>query len=280
VILCAFSLNNVKLMLNSGIGRAYDPATRQGTVGRNYTYQMLAGVTVFYPEDININPFMGGGALGTMIDDFNGDNFDHTGLGFVGGGYIAAWTSTGRPIEYHPAPPGTPRWGLGWKQAVRRHYNHTVVLEAEGSSMPTPANYLSLDPTYRDAYGQPLLRITFDFPENDLRMSNYVTDRAVEIGRIMGGEIISTAYRETPYSIVPYQTTHPSGGAAMGDDPATSAVNRYLQSWEVPNVFVQGASVFPLKAGKDVTGTLGALAFWSAKAIREQYLKSPGPLVQ
>jgi gluconate 2-dehydrogenase alpha chain len=66
----------------------------------------------------------------------------------------------------------------------------------------------------------------------------------------------------------------------MGPDPTTSAVNRYLQSWDVPNVFVQGASASPLKAGKDVTGTVGALAYWSAKAIREQYLKQPGPLVQ
>jgi gluconate 2-dehydrogenase alpha chain len=280
VILSAFSLNNVKLMLNSGIGRAYDPATGEGTVGRNYTHQTQAAATVFYPEDININPYMGAGALGTMIDDFNGDNFDHSGLGFVGGAYIAAWTHSGRPIEYHPAPPGTPRWGLGWKQAVRRHYNHTVVLEAEGNSLPTATNYLSTDPTYRDAYGQPLLRITFDFPENDLRMSRYVVDRTVEIGRLMGGEVVSPGYRFGPYSIVPYQTTHPSGGAVIGADPTTSAVNRYLQSWDVPNVFVQGASAFPQKAGKDVTGTVGALAYWSAKAIREQYLKQPGPLVQ
>jgi gluconate 2-dehydrogenase alpha chain len=107
-----------------------------------------------------------------------------------------------------------------------------------------------------------------------------VVDRTVEIGRLMGGEVVSPGYRFGPYSIVPYQTTHPSGGAVIGADPTTSAVNRYLQSWDVPNVFVQGASAFPQKAGKDVTGTVGALAYWSAKAIREQYLKQPGPLVQ
>jgi len=280
VILCAFSLNNVKLMLNSGIGQAYDPATGQGTVGRSFTYQMISSATVFYAEDVNINPFMGAGALGMMIDDFNGDNFDHTGLGFVGGAYIAAWTNGGRPIEYHPAPPGTPRWGLDWKRAVRRHYNHTVVLDVEGNSMPTPTNYLSADPTYSDAYGQKLLRITFDFPENDVRMARYVTDRAAEIARLMGGQLVVPSYRTAPYSINPYQTTHPSGGAVMGTNPATSAVNRYLQSWDVPNLFVQGASAFPLKAGKDVTGTVGALAYWSAQAIRQQYLKSPGPLMR
>jgi gluconate 2-dehydrogenase alpha chain len=77
-----------------------------------------------------------------------------------------------------------------------------------------------------------------------------------------------------------YQTTHISGGAIMGEDPNTSAVNRYLQSWDVPNVFVPGASAFPQGLGYNPTGMVAALTYWSAKAIREQYLKNPGPLVQ
>jgi gluconate 2-dehydrogenase alpha chain len=40
-----------------------------------------------------------------------------------------------------------------------------------------------------------------------------------------------------------------------------------------------GATAFPQNAGYNPTDTLCALAFWSAKAIREQYLKHPGPLV-
>jgi gluconate 2-dehydrogenase alpha chain len=146
--------------------------------------------------------------------------------------------------------------------------------------MPIRGNYLSADPTYRDAYGQPLPRFTFDFPENDIRMARFVTDRTVEIARIMGGKIVSPAYIERPYSIVSYQTTHNCGGAVMGSDPTTSAVNRYLQSWDVSNVFVQGASAFPQNPGYNPTGTVVALAYWSAKAIREQYSRSPGPLVR
>jgi gluconate 2-dehydrogenase alpha chain len=40
-----------------------------------------------------------------------------------------------------------------------------------GSSVATRWNYLDLDPTYKDAWGLPLLRMTFDFPENDIKMS-------------------------------------------------------------------------------------------------------------
>src|SRR3546814_7404318 len=103
----------------------------------------------------------------------------------------------------------------------------------------------------------PLLRMTFDFPENDRRMSEYVTDRAVEIGQRMGGQPVEADRLDKRYSIVPYQTTHNTGGAIMGEDPRTSVVNRYLQSWEVPNLFVMGACVYPQNPGYNPTGTVG-----------------------
>jgi gluconate 2-dehydrogenase alpha chain len=65
----------------------------------------------------------------------------------------------------------------------------------------------------------------------------------------------------------------------MGDDPKTSALNTYLQSWDVSNLFVLGATAYPQQAGYNPTNTLCALAFRTADAIRNQYLKSPGPLV-
>jgi gluconate 2-dehydrogenase alpha chain len=279
VILSAFAFHNPRLMLLSGIGRPYDPCTGEGVVGKNYCYQTMSSVTLFYDESVNLNQFMGAGALGTVTDDYAGDNFDHSKLGFIGGAYVAAYTTGARPIELHPVPPGTPRWGLAWKEAVARHYNHTGGLQCHGQSNAARANHVDLDPTYRDAFGQPLLRMTFDFPENDVRMSNYVADRAGEIARRMGAQQVVVNHRSTPYSVVPYQTTHNTGGAIMGANPRESAVNRYCQSWDVPNVFVTGTSVFPQNASYNPTGTVGALAYWTAAALRDRYLKIPGPLV-
>lgn len=65
----------------------------------------------------------------------------------------------------------------------------------------------------------------------------------------------------------------------MGSDPRSSALNKFLQSWDVPNVFVMGAGAFPQNLGYNPTGTVGALAYFSAHAIRTQYLCNPGPLV-
>src|ERR1700743_3877659 len=124
------------------------------------------------------------------------------------------------------------------------------------------------------------MRLTIDFHDNENKQNSVLTDKFAEIFRAMGATQLSKEYRKGPYDITDYQTTHLCGGAVMGISPTTSALNRYLQSWDVPNLFVMGASAFPQNAGYNPTGTVAALAYWSAKAIREQYLKNPGPLMK
>ena len=278
VLVCAFAFNNVHLMLLSGIGRAYDPKTRQGTVGRNYAYQTYSSIQLYF-DDKNFNPFISAGALGQSADDFNGDNFDHARLNFVGGAGITCQPTNGRPLANLPVPPGTPRWGALWKEQVKKNYLRSFGFASQGSSHSAHANYLDLDPTYTDRFGRPLLRMTFDFPENDARMSNYITDKMEPIAKAMHPRQYVVNRIATPYSVVPDQSTHNTGGAIMGTDPTLSAVNKYLQSWDVPNVFVIGASAFPQNPGYNPTGTVGALAYWVADALSSKYLKSPGPLV-
>ncbi|MEK2645283.1 GMC family oxidoreductase [Bdellovibrio sp. BCCA] len=279
VLVTAFAVNNVRLLLLSGIGQPYDPQTEKGVVGRNYAYQTMSSAQVFYDENVNINPFMASGANGTMIDDFGGESFDHGPHKFIGGAYVGSIMTNGRPIEFHPTPPGTPAWGLEWKKAVAKHYNHTVALNIHGSSSSSRWNYLDLDPTYKDAWGLPLLRMTFDFPDNDIRMAKFVTEKTKKIGEAMGGKTVVATARQKPWNTTVYQTTHTTGGTVMGNDPSTSVVNRYLQSWDVPNVFVIGASNFPQNAAYNPTGTVGALIYWCLDALKEKYLKKPGPLV-
>lgn len=280
VLLCAFQLFNVHLLLVSGIGKPYDPKSGEGVIGRNYSYQVTSTVDGYFP-DKNFNPFVASGAIGMTIDDFNGDNFDHSGLGFVGGGYIGAVMTNGRPLQSLPraAPPGTPSWGADWKRAIADNYLSSYTFATHGANYSYRQNYLDLDPTYKDAFGRPLLRMTFDFHDNDHKMSAYLTDRLAEIVQKMGPKQIRKNPREGTYSVVPYQTTHTIGGAIMGTDPTRSALNIYQQSWDVSNLFVFGASGFPQNAGYNPTGTIGAVTYWAAAAIRDKYLKNPGPLV-
>jgi gluconate 2-dehydrogenase alpha chain len=282
VILAAYTIFNVQLLLLSKIGRPYNPQSNQGVIGRNFTHQTVSNVQSFFDKSKFIfNPFIASGSIGTCIDEFNGDNFDHGPYGFVGGGYMGQVQTSGRPIQNTLVPPGTPRWGTKWKEAVRDYYLSTLNpgTGVHGSMYSYRDVYLDLDPTYRDRLGRPLLRITMDFHENELKQNAFLTDKFAEIFRAMGAQQVVKLPRKAPYDIAQYQTTHLCGGAVMGSDPKTSAINRYLQSWDVDNLFVMGASAFPQNAGYNPTNTVAALAFWSAAAIRQQYLKNPGPLV-
>jgi gluconate 2-dehydrogenase alpha chain len=278
VLVCAFSLFNVRLLLLSGIGKPYDPVKDEGAVGRNYAYQTGSGSTAFF-EDVKFNPFAAAGSLGVALDDYNSDNFDHGPHGFVGGASITCAHTNGRPIRYHPTPPGTPTWGSAWKKAVRDTYQRVANVGAQGSVMSYRNNYLDLDPTYKDPLGRPLLRMTFDYQDNERKMANWMAERCDEIAKAMGAKATQVNRLTGSWSVVPYQTTHNTGGAIMGSDPRTSVLNRYLQSWDASNVFVMGASAFPQNAGYNPTGTVGALTYWALDAI-QKYLKSPGPLVQ
>lgn len=282
VIMAAYQLHNVRLLLLSGIGKPYDPKTGEGVVGKNYAYQMNGAVNVLLPKGAQLNPFIGTGAGGVSMDDLNGDQFDHGPLGFIGGASIRHVRYGGRPIKMTPTVPGTPAWGSKWKAGIADAYQRYMTIGISGSVMSYRDACLDLDPTYKDAYGVPLLRMTFDWHDNEYAMLGYMGDRMEEVGKAMNPEKVFRAIRKkgSHYDTRIYQSTHTTGGAIMGTNPSNSVVNKYLQSWDVSNVFVMGASAFPQNMGYNPTGVVAALAYWSAKAIREQYLKNAGPLVQ
>jgi gluconate 2-dehydrogenase alpha chain len=281
ILLTAFTWSNVHLLLLSGIGNPYDPVSGAGLVGKNYSWHAgLPYVPMQFDKDVITNPFMGAGALCTSIADFQGDNFDHSGLGFIGGAIIQIMAMGWGPLTFQPTPPDTPAWGSAWKKAVAYYYSRSTSIVGLHDHLSYRGNYLSLDPTYRDYWGNPLLRLTYDFGPNERKMSQYLTGIGEKLARAMG----ASHYRSFGLSEhfdagVPYGIIHQVGGAMTGSTPANSVVNRYLQSWDVPNLFVVGASAFPQIPSFNPTGTVGALASWTADAIKNQYLKKPGPLV-
>ncbi|PRA31451.1 GMC family oxidoreductase [Pseudomonas poae] len=282
VLLCAFSLYNVHLMLLSGIGKPYDPVSGEGTIGRNYSYQNLNRVVLFFGKEVQANQFIGIGGAGTTMDNLNGNQLDNAKAGFVGGGIIWARQPGAGPVRGINVPPGTPAWGTQWKQAASDAFRHSFYFEVQGACMSYRQHYLSLDPTYKDGFGRPLLRMNFDWHDNEIKASQFLVGKALEMSKILNPTAMAGDAKKPGehYNITKYQSTHTCGGAIMGSDPKTSALNRYLQSWDVHNVFAIGANAFPQNNGYNPTGMVGALAYWSAKAIREQYLKNPGPLVQ
>lgn len=280
VILCAYSLHNVHLLLLSQIGTPYDPQSGEGVVGRNYAYQVTGGTNLFFRDKV-FNPFVGSGAVGMTIDDFSVGQIDFAREGFIGGSYITSGHTGGRPIQQMTLPSGTPSWGAKWKAAIGEWYGHSMSIASHGSNMSYRDTCLDLDPTYKDRHGRPLMRMTFDWKPNDIRMTQFMKARIEPIARSLEPDILASSYKSegAKYDVRPYQTTHNVGGAVMGTDPRTSVVNRYLQSWDLHNLFVMGASAFPQNTQYNPTGAVGGLAYWAVAALRGDYLQNPRPLM-
>ena len=262
VILSAYAINNVHIMLLSGIGKPYDPVSQTGVVGKNYCYQTGAAATLFF-DGKYFNPFMSTGGSNIGTDDFHYDwNFDRGPLGFVGGYGVGGGMTHGRPISYRPMPNGTPQWGKEWKAASAKWYNSAMTISSSGSVMANRYNYYELDPNYRNAFGLPLMRMTFDYKPNEHTMGQHAAQTINNLAKSMNPTSMNPAVARTePWTVVPYQSTHNTGGTIMGTNPGNSVVNKYGQSWDCHNLFVMGASLFPHNSAYNPTGPVGALAY-------------------
>ncbi|MGI6209920.1 MAG: GMC family oxidoreductase [Anaerolineae bacterium] len=314
VILSAYTLSNVRLLLLSrssahpnGVGND------RGLVGTNLTYQLVRSPVAGIFQGRRFNLFMGNACLQDVIHDFNGDNFDHTELDFIGGASISCGGGERSPLvstlgmpaitagqepaqgangggaraRTHPAVAGEvsslagsgTEWGQDWKENLRRNWDAVVSIGIQGESLPYDDQFMDLDPAYRDSFGLPLLRLTYDFHQNDYNLYRFVAARCQEIMERMGPTRMVTSPELEPYNVYSYQSTHITGGAIMGTSPGDSVTNRYGQVWDTPNVFVTGAALYPQNPGMNPTGTLLALAYLAGDAIRLLYLRDPGRVI-
>jgi gluconate 2-dehydrogenase alpha chain len=278
-ILASWTLNNTRLLLLSGLGESYDPATGKGAIGRNLTHQVLIpAATVFFEKPLN--RFMGSAAAGIRVSDLDGDVFDHSHLPFLRGGSFAVVNIADGPIaNFGVLPPSVKsRWGSEWKKAGLYYYDRTARISFSGEHLAYKGNYLDLDPTYKDRAGDPLLRLTLDWRDNERKMAEFATAKGVELARAMGAKEILPFPGLRNYDATRYQSTHIQGGTIMGSSPDHSVVNPFLQHWQFSNLFILGGSTFPQNASANPTPTILALTYRTADAIVDRYLKQPGPL--
>lgn len=280
VVLAAFTFTNNRLLMLSGIGEQYDPTTRKGVIGRNFNGQFnitFLGATGFF-DDQKFNLYAGAGALGATMSDFAADNFDHTDLDFIHGGAIEYRQYGNTALASNIVPKDTARWGPEFKKNSVFYTYRNLTVWYTAANMSWWHNYLDLDPTYKDDFGDPLIRVTNKYTEQDRNIAKFGIEKCKEIMEEMGADIIDVDEIPEEFDHI-YQGGHYAGGVAMGDDPDTSAVNNYLQMWEMDNLFVVGGSAFPQFGGHHPTPTIAALAYRAAEGI-EKYLDERGPLVQ
>jgi gluconate 2-dehydrogenase alpha chain len=279
VILTTFIYDNTRLLLLSKSDKFPNGlANSSGQVGRHLMAHMMPNVYAVF-DDRHVNNYMGPSAQKHTIDDFNADNFDHGGTDFIRGSQISIGTGNlqGGPISHTTtaAPPGTPRWGAAYRDYLSKSFTRQVAMVAQTENLPYADQTIDLDPEVKDVWGLPAPRMTYDWRRpNELARVEFMMKKMEEVGRAMGA---AQVWRAPLGPGAP--GAHHEGGTRMGSDPKTSVVNRYGQSWDVPNLFVIGSSTFPTMSGFNPTLTIQALAYMSADAIVNRYRKAPGSLL-
>jgi gluconate 2-dehydrogenase alpha chain len=281
VILSSWTMNNTRILLLSKIGEPYNPETGRGTLGKNLTHQVNHNLELFF--DKPLNAFMGSGGVGIAIGDFAGDvPEDDTFAGVLRGGAIRGF-APGEPgiASFGKIPPGEvkPNWGSDWKKAALKWHDRAGDLTCEASHPAYKQNFLDLDPTYTDKYGDPLLRMTLDWTDHERRQREALGKIQASIAKAMGARIGNYAHSaDSRYSVTYYQSTHVQGGVVTGSTPENSVVNTWLQHWNISNLWIIGGSNFPQNDSANPTLTILAMIFRAADVFVDRYIKKPGAL--
>lgn len=261
IILAAYSYQNVRLLLHSGINGG-------GQVGKYFMNRSGPSAHAIF-EDIFLNGYNGPSVQRQGIDDFNGEVAMEEKLKlprdqfFIRGAFMGS-PSQRNPLQtYNTFPPDVPRWGKAYKDYLRKYLNRYIGLQLLTEPMPYEDSFLDLDPNIKDARGMPALRVTRNVKRNEQRMARFIFRKAEGILKAAGAAKIWGSDTVTPVA----SSTHDTGGCRMGTDRRTSVTNRYGQMWDVPNLFVAGGALFPTMSGHNPTETIWMLSYWMADAI-------------
>ena len=145
------------------------------------------------------------------------------------------------------------RWGPAIHDLIDRTLGHAFDWGVGIEDLPHEHNTVTLDPVLTDSDGIPAPRIRFEI-DADMRANlEWQLERAKEAHEAAGAV-------DTIVADWSHWGWHLLGTARMGDDPATSVVDRYGQAHDVPNLYVMDGSVFVTSGPMAPTSTICANA--------------------
>ena len=258
VVLSANAGESARLLLMSKSNRFPNGlANSNDVVGR---YLMLGGgggASALFEHPLNDYK---GVVSGTGILDYVPSD---PARGFYGGGRI---TSRGyiSPISMglRGLSPGSPSWGAGYKQALREQANHRMNISCFVTQLPLATNRVDLDPELKDDWGLPAMRITSQSHPDDIKAMEFFRQKSIDILEAAGAkQVWAGPVRDSRGG------AHNRGTCRMGNDPATSVVDRYHRAHDVPNLFVVDGSNLVTGGRNHPTMTIQALAFRAAEHL-------------
>jgi choline dehydrogenase-like flavoprotein len=260
VVLSANGAESARLLLLSASSQHPDGlANSSGLVGKNLMFNAHSSTHAWFDEPLNEYKSV---QCTRIVHDFYDTD---PARGFYGGGGIDARPLVNSwPILFAMGgiAPGLPTWGAEYKRLLERYFTRNMSVLGNATSLAQESNSISLDPHVKDKWGRPSLRVTYKDHPDDLATARFLQDRAVEILEAAGAERI---WRD---EVSPATSgAHLLGTCRMGNDEASSVVDRYHRAHDVENLFVCDGSSFVTSGRGQPTMTIQALAFRAAEHI-------------
>jgi choline dehydrogenase-like flavoprotein len=131
------------------------------------------------------------------------------------------------------------------------------------TSLPMDRNNITLHPTRTDKNGRPAIVVTYNDHPDDIANGQFLQDK--------GQELLDAAGATRTWAHPVGQTSggvHLLGTCRMGDDPATSVIDKNHRTHDVPNLFICDGSSLVTSTRGQPTMTIMALAFRAADQIK------------
>jgi choline dehydrogenase-like flavoprotein len=256
VVLSANGAETARLLLNSASDRfPQGLANSSGVAGKYLMFNQGSGVHAHFEHELNEYKSI---QVTRILHDFYESDPKR---GFYGGGGIDARMGV-QPAGWALASGGDlPLWGAEYKERLDA-FPRSMMSTGHCTSLAVETNSVSIDPTLKDAWGIPAMRVTYKDHPDDLKMAKFLQDRAYEIMQAAGAQ---TVWRAAPR--LARGGVHLLGTCRMGNDPSSSVVDKYHRTHDVKNLFICDGSSFVTSGRGQPTMTIQALAFRAADHI-------------
>lgn len=253
VALCANGAETPRLLLISGI------ANSSGMVGKNLMFDTDAYAMGLFEHEANEHKSI---VATRVLHDFYRSDPKR---GFYGGGGLdSRMDLTPAAFAMDALPSDIPKWGAVWKHSIGDYFTHTVGILGHCSCLSREQNSISLDAQLKDAWGLPVMRVTFESHPDDMKARRFVLARELEILDAAGAKKV---WHQPLEEIT--DSVHLMGSCRMGNDPRTSVVDRWNRSHDVRNLFIVDGSSLVTSGRQQPTETIQALAYRAADYIAQ-----------
>jgi len=258
VVLCAFTIENARILLNSATDRhPQGLANGSGTLGCYLMSHPAVTIYGLFAEDMHNHLGATGGQLLSQ-EAFAKDSDPHGAFG------SRQWVIglALKPNDLLGVAMSRPDvYGADLHAFMRQGARFMGAMVGVCEDQPQRANRVALA-AEKDRFGLPLARVSYRTSDAGRGLWRSAAREGVAIFEAAGA-------REAWHG--PQAAQHLMGGTVMGTDPGASVVNAHSQCHEVENLFIGGPGVFPTTSAVNSTFTAHALALKSAQFMARNW---------